>query len=773
MLDRTFRVSGLSRSTPLQRRSLVAAMILLGVASPISSFAAESPAPDKTSAAEPVPEDIVVTALKSGQNVRTAPVTVNVQTGEQLQKLSITSVEQLTMALPGVRIQQAPQGVINTTVRGLGSSPSSNTFDQTVGFFVDGIYAGHGREYAAALFDVDRIELLKGTQSAVVGKATSVGALALVTKRPAFEDSGQLSAYREFNLGTTTLNGVANIKLSDSFAVRIAGLSSDEGGWIHNELTDQEWPRTRRDAVRLSARYRPNDQFDWTVYGQYSKIRMDGQYFRYGLDATPTGLAAATAAFRGDRNFSVAPFEIRSSPRSGDANNPLFNFYGLTNPGQRQRMGRAFSSAAYSTDAFTVTALTGYTQYTDYNVIDGLGLAQMPRAAGSHEHDNQFSQELRIATNSDGPLSAVGGIYYWHDKWTVRPFTDQTLSAATGATGNAIGAFTRGYRQKTDSKSAFGQVSWTPVEAFHLTGGLRYEHYQKSGAYDGVQILRNPVGSTLFLTQQVPFAPFNVSHSANFFDYSGQAQYFLQPNLNVYVSYATGSKGFGYQSSPTSGVPGNTRFIENPYFAPELSHTTEAGLKWSLGARGRFNLAAFETKIKNYQFAYRDGVSNSFKVRSDQIRSRGVEIGAAYQLLDSLSASLTATYADVDKTVPVVGSISTLPLAPKWSGIGELAYRRPIGSEFVFQTLATFEFRGRQYLTDVLSSPILSDAGRVRTDIRIGLEYEPRSTEVALIIRNLTDKKGLIYSYASSIVPGSIVADEMPRTIAVQVRTKF
>lgn len=745
--------------------------LALGVALPWSSLAVAAEADAQASSDDTQADaEIVVTALKSDLSVQKAPVTINTVSGDQLQARSVTSVEQLTMALPGVRIQQSPQGSIATSIRGLASSPATNTFDQTVGLFVDGVYAGHGRDYSSALFDLKRVELLKGTQSAIVGKGTSMGAIALVTNRPEFNFGGSLSVYHELELGTTTVNGVINVPLSENIAARIAVLTSSEGGWMQNALSGDDWPQVKRDGVRLSIRYKPNDAFEWNVYGQYAEQRLNGQHFRYGVDAT--GAARTFAASRGDPNWVTAPYMVRSSPRSGDANNPSLNYFGFSEPGSRMNAWKFVSNLSYDAGPVTISATTGYSKYDDYNLIDSMGLPQLGRIAAGYDRNKAFSQELRFATNSGGPLSAIAGVHYWHDDWGFTQVTDTNTSASAAANG----AFSRNYTQKTRTTNLFGQLVYKPTDSLWLTGGIRYEYYKKSGHFDGVNILRLPAGVTaatsiLLAAGNVPFVPFDVTNSKNFLDWSTQAQYFVTENLQLYVSYATASKGFGYQQSPTSGVVGNPTLFQNPYFNPEHAKTIESGFKWAFADLGHLNLAYYRTTLKDYQYSFRLPTTVVI-VRNDQIKSEGVELSANLQPLKGLSLSMTGTYSDVKKTVPVAGSIPGMPLAPKWSGMGEIVYTTPLNDNLQLTTGAMFEFRSMQYLNDSATATLRTDPGRVRTDLRIGVEYKPANLEVSLVTHNLFNVHAISYSYASPL-GGAIVADEKPREIGVQMRIKF
>jgi len=701
--------------------------------------------------------EIVVTALKSNVTAQDAPVSVNVVEGERLIEQAVTSVEQLTTAVPGVRIQQAPQGSIFTNVRGLGSSPTTNTFDQTVGLYVDGVYAGHGREYAAALFDVARIELLKGTQGATVGRSSSMGALALTTNKPDFELGGSLGGSYEFELGTTTVDAAVNVPISDAFAIRLAGISSDEGGWVHNALLNEGWPKVKRKGARVSLRFRPDDNLDWTVYAQYSEQQVIGQYFRPIL---PNATLTALAPSYGDTGWTVGRYQSRISPRSGTAGFPLIPWAKSQIPGSDFSSWKLASNLSYDLGPVTLTSVTGYTKYDETNLIDGVGFPQLLLAGGADERNSQFSQELRVSTNGEGPISFVGGMYYWKDNWDYTLLQDYNAPAA-----GQSGSLARPVHQDTKSIDLYGQVTWKATDRIWLTGGVRYENYKKRMRYDGVTVFRTL--SAARLATNSPFPAFQRSRAEDYLDFSIQPQFFITPDLQVYGSYATGTKGFGYALDPTS-TPAQPAPIVDPSFPKERSKTWEAGVKWTIGNRGRLNLSYFNTKVNDFQFATSINLVRVF--RSDQLKSEGFEIDASYEPLPGLTAGLTATYANVTKRVPVPNTIPGQPYAPKWSGIGTLDYRTSISDDLEFKSNLTFEFRSSQVLRDDVPFGLPEDPGRVRTDLRLAVDHKPSNVELALIARNIFNTYGISYAYPALAVIG---VEELPRTIGIQARVKF
>lgn len=696
--------------------------------------------------------EIIVTALKGGVSVQRSPVTVNIVAGEAIDSKGITSVDQLTSVVPGVRINQAPGGLVNPVVRGLGSSPSNNSFEQTVGLFVDGIFAGHPRDYSLALFDIERVELLKGTQSAVVGKNTSVGALSLVTRKPSFEFGMEGSYYHEFEFGTDTLNAAVNLPLSDTLAVRIAGQYSDEGGWVRNVFDTADEPRIKRKAIRATLRFRPSEQLDWTLSAQATGADQTGQIFHTGIDTL--GNARAGAIVGGDADYVVRPFQTRTTPRSG------FTYRGFSSIGAATDGSRFNSTLNYELGTVTLTSVTGYSEYTDTFLIDASSSINSPLLRGGHETDKAFSQELRLSTDPAKPLSFIGGGYYYHDKWFYEDRFD--FNAAQLVAPSLGGAFTSSYTQTTETFSLFGQLAYRVSDSLRLAGSLRYEHFSKRGDYSPRTVLR-PGGLTAAVYG--PYAAFSRSDAKDYFDYSVQAQYFFAPRINGYVSYSTGTKGFGFVATPTS--PGGV--VTNPAYNTELSETLEAGIKAGFGGGSTVNLALFSTKLKDYQIGVNLGTN--FLIRNDQIRSRGVEADINFALSEALRAAATVTYADVVKRPPLpANSIPNLPYAPEWSGIAGIYYNDRITDDFRLKAEVTGEFRSSQQLSDVVTFPIPREPGRLRTDLRLGVEYEPYNLEVALVARNIFNVYSLAYGFNQFGSTGAAqVAEEMPRTIGVQV----
>ncbi len=176
---------------------------------------------------------IVVTAQKREQDVQDVPISMAVVSGGSLSDLGITDFKELDRYVPNLFVQETP-GNNAYYIRGIGSTPGNLAFEQTVGLFVDGIYGGHARQFQAPFLDVERVEVLRGPQGALVGKNTSAGAISIVSAKPTDYFTAQLDASYEFEYGGTRIFGMASGPVSDVVSVRLAAQYEDADGYIEN-----------------------------------------------------------------------------------------------------------------------------------------------------------------------------------------------------------------------------------------------------------------------------------------------------------------------------------------------------------------------------------------------------------------------------------------------------------------------------------------------------------------------------------------------------------
>ena len=161
--------------------------------------------------------EIIVTARKQGETLLRAPATINILQPSELQRNNITNANQLTGIAPGVLQAPGSSGGGATTFRGLGSGGSTQSVESSVPTYIDGVYLGHNRDYVTPLYDLDHIELIKGTQSTLLGKNTSLGAVSIVTHRPTSEFGIDASYTHSFTINGDRFIGALNTPVTPNW----------------------------------------------------------------------------------------------------------------------------------------------------------------------------------------------------------------------------------------------------------------------------------------------------------------------------------------------------------------------------------------------------------------------------------------------------------------------------------------------------------------------------------------------------------------------------
>ena len=229
-------------------------------------------------------EEVIVTAQKRVENVQEIPLTVNVVEGMSLDNFNIRDTSDLASLVPGLIIQPTPQNLAQVTVRGLGTGSGGESLDQSVGLFIDGIWAGRIREFQSSLFDIERIEVIKGTQTNLLGKNTSLGAVSVVTRKPGDVLGGYFQADYEFEFDSRYAAGAVDLPTAMG-NYRIAFNVVDEEGYVDNRATGNEVPERDQDALRFSGAWDVGRGGELLLQYQWDDLEIKGDSFQPDEDA--------------------------------------------------------------------------------------------------------------------------------------------------------------------------------------------------------------------------------------------------------------------------------------------------------------------------------------------------------------------------------------------------------------------------------------------------------------------------------------------------------
>lgn len=305
----TVALNAMLKGTNLKIVSNDGATMALGVASrpatkPVSFSASAVPpssVPDRqgveaasiSEASTSGDEDIIVTAQGRTQRLQDVPISASVTTGATLARVNLRNLEDVAVRLPNVKISQAPVSDF-VNIRGVGSSLNMG-FEQSVGTFVDGLYRGRSRATRGSLFDLDRIEVLKGPQTTFFGNNTIAGALNIVTRKPGDTLQTNAGAFYAPASQEYAVEAGISLPLTDNLGLRVAGRMSGMDGYIKNSNLNNHGPDLDDKIGRVSLRWEPSDAIEMNGRVDVIRMRDKGIFNSELIDCPPNPLVGTPA----------------------------------------------------------------------------------------------------------------------------------------------------------------------------------------------------------------------------------------------------------------------------------------------------------------------------------------------------------------------------------------------------------------------------------------------------------------------------------------------
>lgn len=719
--------------------SPVAMGLALCLVDPATQARAQDASSDVNSA--PVAGDILVTARKRTETVQQVPATVGVVSQETLAAASATNLLDLAGVAPGINMSRPGISTeVGIKIRGLGSVSFEPSLHTSIGLFADGIYLPHSREFATSMFDVERIEVIRGTQTALVGPNATLGAINMVSRKPGNEFAADFRTSYEFEQGSTQFAGGVDLPIAPNMSVRLAGLIVDDQGWVYNRATQDHEPHRKDRAVRAVLHWEPSDKLNITAIAQRGVNTYRGSAVEYTETNSPEILDA-----------------LSGHPGLVDSKLDRVNAQDATiKPIDRLKTNRYLLTANLQLGDYTLTSSTGYSDYhendhEDIDLVPGDYFTRIVR-----ESSRQFNQEVRIASPADRPLDFIAGILYTNEKFANRTVYDLNYPFGPAPGLNLAGSFRTQFSQDTDSISAFGQVNYKLAEQLRVTFAGRWTHERKDADLSRVILRPGLVSLVVF----PPYSPFALKRTDNGLDYLAGAQYDLGDNAMLYASYGKGTKAGGFALSVT--------LLDQAAYGTETARTAEIGVKLQdPSRRWRLNVAAFNTNVDGFQQVLIGGPG--IVVDSTDLRSRGVEFEAYWRPVEALQIRLNNTYADAKDRI----TGKPAPLAPKWSGSAGLNYRIGLHQDLDLILDGSVDYRSRRsYLPDATAAP--SGAPFTPINVSVAVAKHDDSWELRLIGRNLTNELAVNSGGpAPALPPGKIGISERSRTIALQLSGRF
>ncbi|MGC4252323.1 MAG: TonB-dependent receptor [Sphingobium sp.] len=642
-----------------ERPRAIRTAALQGSAAPSPAIAPPAPLPEERSGLE----EIVVTAQKRAESLQDAPLSVTALSSEQLASRGVASIGDLTTgAIPSLRI--APYGgrssSTSVTMRGITSGDATQiSRDGAIGIYVDGVYLGRVQGLGFELFDIERMEVLRGPQGTLFGRNAVGGAINIISKRPTGELEGMLQVGIR-NFDGQNARASLNLPSLGDLRLRVDGIISKRDGWVDNPMRGQaDWNAYNRRGMRVSALWEPTSDISLLYAFDTSRDATAGFYPHMDsfLSAASPPLAPIfyLEPDRVSRSRAGVPFAKSVAHAHG---------HGLTAEWQ-------------ASDSITLRSITAYRKLRQSQSDNEAGslFAFTPnrlfgRLSMANVEQDQFSQEIQLVGSSSRFDYVLGAFYFEEDANDDAYAVSTARFNATGTDYTIVdppvgGVFPdRASVNKAKSTALFAQGTWTPPvleDRLHLTAGARYTRDRKKGrliALSGV----DPNRAYRFRESRVDPA-FSVGFDVN-------------DDVKTYLRY-----GVAYRAGGA-----NSRSATFRTFGSEELRSWEAGVKTELFDRHlRVNVAAFTMRYSNLQldFINRAAIGAIETVNTDDparikgmevdvtaTPARGLVLGGSYSYLHSRVPQVVNPYSGLVQDV-------NLTFAPRHAATASLDYSFP------------------------------------------------------------------------------------------------
>lgn len=775
---------------------------------------------------------VVVTARKKSELLQQVPLSVVSLDAEQLDQRAIDDLRDVAAAVPG--LQQGDLAITSRlSLRGVNSG-DNNAFEQAVGVYVDGVYRGRMNQQHLSLFDLERIEVLKGPQVALYGNSSIGGAISAVTRKPSFQHGGDVRVGYESEYRNSRIAAGFDLPLGEQLALRVAGIWSDQQRGISPNLASGESePRVDNEAVRVSALWLPGDALSVTLRHEQGRVAREGHIFDVFKHVDGQGNPWPGSIFVGvdDGRLDIGngdPFKYQDAFLRTD-------------------MDESMLELQYDAEAVTLTSITGHSRY-DYRQSADVDLTPATLVNVYQDEDyRQFSQELRIAGAAGARIDYLAGIYYQSDDFRNDYLSDFNLPALVAPAfgipdtlaARLLDPFARHILldQDTEQTALFGHLDIALSERLTAGLGMRYQRTRKQAEQavrgagldhvDGVgrlidvrwlnpqlaplllgnpDYLANPTGYVLVLGDGTRIAPVLAPNNLVGYqivsagvgvphEFGGLTRREQHPMLQASLAWQHTPELLLYANWSNGAKAGGFDFLYERGDRQEVEYGDESASVFELGLKQdwpnlRLNLAAFHGRYDDLQVSVYDGGIGFTVGNAASSTSRGIDGDLTWRISERWRALLQWSWVDFtydhfpDANCSTTERLNGLGPRCDWSGrhtpfVPELEAALTLEHA---QDLAGWSLQHGLRLSYTGSHSTASDLEPqtrqgAYTLVDYRLELAPRGARwgVTLFGRNLTDERYNVFTSVIPLAPGGAFAHVLARgrELGLEWRLRF
>jgi iron complex outermembrane receptor protein len=535
-------------------------------------------------------DEITVTAERREQSLQDVPVSVTAFSGDLVKEGGITRLEDVALQTPNFKMTSFNTAESQLYMRGIGSTQDGPSSDPSVAVFIDDVYIGRPAGASTDLYDLARIEVLRGPQGTLYGRNAAGGAVNIFTKKPQHEFEAK-TGLTVGDYGLVNLRAYVNGSISDTVAGKFTANIRQRDGYAKNVTTGQDLEDDDTKSVRGQLLITPSDKIEVLLGFDYTDIDTSGDNrFLTNFDVPPI----SPPAFIAPQQAEIATF----------GNNPRRSSHD-----EIQRSNKTLSGLMARVEAdlgwATLTSVTAYrkTESSWWQALVPL-LSDQDGGQGTFEVDDgadqkgdQTSQEFRLAGDTEN-FNWVAGLYYFEEDISISERFITYWGPNTPLAVWGTGDVSFNMDGETSSFAAFGQFTWDMTDTLALTLGARYTDDDKKQTSEAVA--NGPIGGAVWGIPLgpggSPYAPVSGSKSWDKVTPRASLDWNVSDDHMVYFTYSE-----GYKSGAFSSHTGSPLIAVTPLL-PESSTNYEVGAKtqW-LEDRLRFNIAYFDLEYVDLQ----------------------------------------------------------------------------------------------------------------------------------------------------------------------------
>ncbi|MBO9501910.1 TonB-dependent receptor [Brevundimonas sp. A19_0] len=713
-----------------------------------TAIAQEAPAQEPTATSL---DEIIVTARRRDEQLKDVPVAVTALSAERLEETGATDITALQQQSPNATVQVArgSNSTLISFIRGVGQQDPLWGFEPGVGLYVDDVYIARPQAAVLDIFDIERIEVLRGPQGSLYGRNTVGGAIKYVTSRLSPEAEATVrAAYGTYNQIDLVASG--SLPLTDNFRVGAAFANLTRDGYGRNINTGAEHYDKDVTAFRASAEFTPRDEV----------------FFRLAYDRT-----------QDDSNPRHGHREVAGVGYGANSPGSVYDTYaGVGDENSVESEGLSFTGQIDVSEHWTFKAISAWREGRTDTVIDFDNTPAPTLDIPAYYADEQYTQEFQFQFDYDR-IQGVFGVFY------LDATAEGAFDTILGGAGIVIGT---GGSVETESVALFGDVNLDLTDRLHLGLGVRWTQDSKTGEVFRANYLGATRSPLLGGSARAPILlRTDYTNSRNYDDVSPRVavSYDFSDDITGYASWSSGFKSGGFDMRGDAILTPDT---VNGY-DPETVDSYEMGLKGRAGPLS-FSSAIFYNEYQDQQVTTQVPAGASIASFVDNVGQStiyGAEFEGSLYLTENLSANFAVGYLNAEFDQFLRYNLTTMQYedisdqvvlqnAPEWTGYFGLTWQSQLaGGELVVTPSVSYRDDYSQF---EFPNPTLDQEAYALVDLSAIWTAPSERWSIGVFGKNLTDEEYRVGAYS---FPGALFNDSLigyygpPRTVTGSIQIKF